>query len=128
MIKTRANVCFSRNQIACGSKESDPPFPFPRGESRGGDGSPHADARSAPANTAGTARAVGSPRKRGFAPLAHPPTLLRGSRQPSKRRRVESGNYNLLCVLDQSHECVTETTTNDVLDTRKNFGWPPRRP
>lgn len=29
-------------EIACGSKEFDPPFPFPPGESRGGDGSPHA--------------------------------------------------------------------------------------
>ena len=28
-------------QFACGSRESDPLFPFPPGESRGGDGSPH---------------------------------------------------------------------------------------
>jgi len=28
-------------RFACGSKEFYPPFPFPPGESRGGDGSPH---------------------------------------------------------------------------------------
>jgi hypothetical protein len=28
-------------RFACGSKESDPPFPFPPGESLDGDGSPH---------------------------------------------------------------------------------------
>jgi hypothetical protein len=32
----------NRTEFACGSKESDPPFLFPQGESRGGDGSPHA--------------------------------------------------------------------------------------
>ena len=31
----------SPTQLACGSKEFYPPFPFPPGESRGGDGSPH---------------------------------------------------------------------------------------
>jgi hypothetical protein len=31
----------TRRRFACGSKESDPPFPFPQGASRGGDGSPH---------------------------------------------------------------------------------------
>jgi len=29
-------------EMACGSKEFDPPFPFPLGESRGGESSPHA--------------------------------------------------------------------------------------
>lgn len=32
----------SRRKSACGSKELDPPFPFPPGASRGGAGSPHA--------------------------------------------------------------------------------------
>jgi hypothetical protein len=31
-----------RDKMACGSKEFNPPFPFPPGASRGGDGSPHA--------------------------------------------------------------------------------------
>ncbi len=31
----------TRTRLACGSEESDPPFPFPPGESRGGAGSPH---------------------------------------------------------------------------------------
>ena len=31
----------SLTQLACGSKEFYPPFPFPRGESGVGDGSPH---------------------------------------------------------------------------------------
>lgn len=34
----------STGETACGSKEFDPPFPFPPGGSRGGDGSPHAAA------------------------------------------------------------------------------------
>jgi len=46
---------------------------FPQGESRGGESSPHAAARAAPAKTAGTAPSCGSPRKRGFAPLARSP-------------------------------------------------------
>jgi hypothetical protein len=31
----------SRKKSACGSEESDPPFPLPPGASRGGAGSPH---------------------------------------------------------------------------------------
>src|ERR1700756_1411047 len=39
-----------------------PPFPFPPpGESRGGEGSPHAATRIAPANGAGTLRAAAPP-------------------------------------------------------------------
>jgi hypothetical protein len=62
-----------RDRMACGSKESDPPFPFPPRESRGGDGSPHAAARSAPAKTAGTAHAAAPP-ARGLRPLARSPS------------------------------------------------------
>ena len=32
---------WTRTKSACGSEASDPPFPFPPRESRGGDGSPH---------------------------------------------------------------------------------------
>jgi hypothetical protein len=35
-------LTFPPDKLACGSKEFDPPFPFPPGASRGGDGSPHA--------------------------------------------------------------------------------------
>lgn len=50
-----------RQQLACGSEESYPPFPFPRGESRDGDGSPHAGTRLVPANGAVTIRAPAPP-------------------------------------------------------------------
>jgi len=50
-----------QKRLACGSKEFDPPFPFPPGESRGGDGSPHAGTRLAPANCAVTIRAPAPP-------------------------------------------------------------------
>jgi hypothetical protein len=67
-------------EMACGSKEFDPPFPFPPGASRGGVGSPHAAPRSAPAKNAGTARAAAPPARgvsKRFAetPLAPSPHL-----------------------------------------------------
>jgi len=71
-----------QKRLACGSKEFDPPFPFPPGESRGGDGSPHAGTRLAPANCAVTIRAPAPP-ARGISkrsaeiPLARSPCGLR---------------------------------------------------
>jgi hypothetical protein len=82
------------------------PFPVsPSGGKPGRAGSPHAATRSAPANTAGTARARGSPRKRGFAPLAHPPNR-RLARLQSLNNEKTAENYNLLYALDQRHECA----------------------
>ena len=78
---------------ACGSKEFDPPFPFPQGESRGGDGSPHAESRSAPAKIAGTARAAAPP-ARGPRPLARSPAAALGLCRPSlvaRKRTRDSG-------------------------------------
>ena len=51
----------AQKQLACGRKEFTPLFPFPPGESRGGDGSPHAGPRLAPANSAVTIRAPAPP-------------------------------------------------------------------
>jgi hypothetical protein len=57
-------------KAACGSKEADRPFPVsPPGESRGGRVPPTPGARRAPAKTAGTRHAAGSPHKRAAAPL-----------------------------------------------------------
>ena len=39
-----SELTFFLSRLACGSQEFDPPFPFPPGASRGGDGSPHAPA------------------------------------------------------------------------------------
>src|ERR1035438_7182794 len=65
-------------EIACGSKEFDPPFPFPPGASRGGAGSPHAGEHAARQQKA-LARidAAGSPHKRGCRPLVNPPRATR---------------------------------------------------
>src|SRR5580704_4453781 len=59
-------------ESACGSKEFNPPFPFPPGASRGGAGSPHAEARCAPAQTAVTHRCTRLPPQEGWRPLVHP--------------------------------------------------------
>ena len=40
--RTYMRVNTGHEEMACGSKELDPPFPFPPGESRGGESSPHA--------------------------------------------------------------------------------------
>ena len=56
----------TRTQLACG-KEFNPPFPFPPGESRGGDGSPHG-ANCAPPPARGISKR--SPLK---SPLRDPP-------------------------------------------------------
>jgi hypothetical protein len=60
-------------EIACGSKEFHPPFPFPPRASRGGVGSPHAGS-TLRANKKRLARidAAGSPHKRGCRPLVDP--------------------------------------------------------
>jgi hypothetical protein len=52
---------WTKKQLACGSKEFYPPFPFPQGESRGGDGSPHAGTRLVPAIRAVTIREPAPP-------------------------------------------------------------------
>jgi hypothetical protein len=53
------------------------PLPrFPQGESRGGESSPHAAARAAPAKTAGTAQAAAPPARGASPPLRDPPIVL----------------------------------------------------
>jgi hypothetical protein len=68
-----------RPEIACGSKEFDPPFPFPPGASRGGECSPHAGG-TLRASKKALARidAAGSPHKRGKPPLCIPPCVPDG--------------------------------------------------
>ena len=64
--------------MACGSKEFEPPFPFPQGGKPGREGAPHADARCAPANSAGTHRCRRLPPQEGCRPLVHPPYAQHG--------------------------------------------------
>ena len=60
-------------EIACGSKEFNPPFPFPPGASRGGVGSPHAGEHAArQQKQLARIDAAGSPHKRAAAPLCIP--------------------------------------------------------
>ena len=69
-------------EIACGSEEFDPPFPFPPGASRGGVGSPHAGEHAArQQKELARIDAAGSPHKRGCRPLVHPlrSALVQGS-------------------------------------------------
>jgi hypothetical protein len=96
-------VSHSKGSPQIDSKESDPPFPFPQGESRGGDGSPHAAARSAPAKTAGTAHAAAPP-ARGLRPLA---------RSPIDLSRCIVSNWS---------------ASRERSRAERNLGWPPRRP
>jgi len=71
--------------MACGSKEFNPPFPFPPRGKPGGDGSPHAAACSAPAKTAGTSHAAAPP-ARGLRPLARSPWLASANVPPPAGR------------------------------------------
>src|SRR5258706_342243 len=58
---------------------------FPQGESRGGDGSPHAAACFAPAKNAGTSHAAAPPAK-GLRPLARSPWLASANVPPPAGR------------------------------------------
>ena len=76
-----------RDKIACGSKEFDPPFPFPQGGSRGGDGSPHAAHDARQPNPLARIDAAAPPArgvsKRSAAPpLRDPPDLASADVQP----------------------------------------------
>jgi hypothetical protein len=62
-------------RFACGSKEFYPPFPFPPGESRGGDGSPHG-ANCAPPPARGISK------RSAEIPLARSPCWARSWIQP----------------------------------------------
>ena len=59
--------------MACGSKESYPPFPFPPGQAGAGMVPPTPEARRAPAKSAGTHRCCRLPPQEGCRPLVHPP-------------------------------------------------------
>jgi hypothetical protein len=88
--------------MACGSKEFDPPFPFPPRESRGGDGSPHAahdacqpkplsriDAAAPPAR--------GVSKRSAETPLARSPRLQPPAGRPGAkmiaRGKIEDGRH-----------------------------------
>ena len=71
--KSSWNVLSGMTEIACGSEEFDPPFPFPPRASRGGVGSPHAGSTlRAKKRRLARIDAAGSPHKRGCRPLVHP--------------------------------------------------------
>ena len=92
----------TQKQLACGSQEFYPPFPFPPGASRGGDGSPHAGTRLVPANSAVTIRAPAPP-ARGISnrsaeiPLRIPLWFARG-RIPTKKHLPDypPARYNII--------------------------------
>src|SRR5258705_8787262 len=75
---------------------------FPQGESRGGEGSPHAAACSAPAKTAGTSHAAAPP-ARGLRPLARSPWLASANVPPpagrpganmiARKKRMKDGRH-----------------------------------
>ena len=71
--QSAARIHARANGTACGSEEFDPPFPFPPRGKPGRAGSPHAGARCAPANGAGTHRCCRLPPQEGSAPLRDPP-------------------------------------------------------
>src|ERR1700694_5237279 len=87
-------LCAPPFQTAQSLKEFDPPFSFPPRGRRGGEGSPHAGASCAPAKSAVTQPASGSPHKRGFKalplkpPLCIPPTAR--LRAVSSRAQVQT--------------------------------------
>jgi len=113
------NVRNSKRKSACGSKELNPPFPFPPRGKPGGDGSPHAASRSVPANIAGTAHAAAPP-ARGLRPLRYPPPVRcprwqAASHRQENRKTSEDGRhvgldfYDLLIepVMSQAFDPVT---------------------
>src|SRR4029077_10456368 len=109
----RRKVQATRPESACGSKEFNRPFPFPSRESRGGRGSPHAEARCAPAQTTVTHRCTRLPPQKGCRPLAHP---LR-ARWSTLRRRYTTGTFylakkrNFLLGLDSNGICHLTTVS-----------------
>src|ERR1700719_1787890 len=73
-------------EIACGSKEFDPPFPFPPGASRGGEGSPHAGEHAArQQKQLARIDAAGSPHQRGCRPLVNPPRATRSDMRSNRK-------------------------------------------
>jgi hypothetical protein len=77
-------------QLACGSKESNPPFPFPPRESRAGDGSPHG-ANYAPPPARGISK------RSAEIPLARSPSRARGCIEKQKRlRECRPTRYNII--------------------------------
>jgi hypothetical protein len=60
-------------EMACGSKESNPPFPFPPGASWGGRVPPTPGSTLPASKNAGTHRCCRLPPQEGCRPLVHPP-------------------------------------------------------
>jgi hypothetical protein len=77
--RSDVRVNAGNEEMACGSKEFDPPFPFPPGESRGGEGSPHAAHDARRQNPLARIDAAAAPPARGISkrsaeiPLARSP-------------------------------------------------------
>ena len=85
---------------ACGSKESDPPFPFPPGASRGGDGSPHAGSTLLASKKRWQASMLPAPPTRGLPPpCASPASAVVDevvlSRKPELSIWLEIGTFYL---------------------------------
>src|SRR4029077_12339660 len=119
----RRKVQATRPGSACGSKEFNPPFPFPSRESRGGRVPPHAEARCAPAQTTVTHRCTRLPPQKGCRPLAHP---LR-ARWSTLRRRYTTGTFylakkrNFLLGLDSNGICLSRPHEKFLLEPSRTF-------
>ena len=109
-------VLSALTQMACGSKESNPLFPFPPGESRGGAGSPHAGSTLPASKKRWHASLLPAPPTRGLPPPCESPAeqqsrILREMRTPWKRL-TKPHNKDL-------------TPTSLLMDgTTKSAGWP----
>jgi hypothetical protein len=76
-------------KLACGSKESNPPFPFPPREKPGrGAFPPTPEARCAPAKSAVTHRCGRLPPQEGCRPLVYPPLRSVSERGGNEDNRV----------------------------------------
>ena len=105
-------------EIACGSKEFNPPFPFPPRASRGGVGSPHAGEHAArQQKQLARIDAAGSPHKRAAAPLCIPCERARDGLSDLHNRRfqtVEVGR-NRPTIENRLHKKLDTTLDRDGL-------------
>jgi hypothetical protein len=112
--------------MACGSKESDPPFPFPPGASRGGDGSPHAAHVARQPNPLARIDAAAPP-ARGVSnrsaetPLARSPLGAQPSDDHRSQKEIRKGRHVGLDFYDLLIE--DDKVCNRLLNSRAARGW-----
>ena len=102
---------YSRNKLACGSKEFDPPFPFPPGASRGGDGSPHAGSTLLASTKRWQASMLPAPPTRGLPPpCASPASAVVDRvvlwRKPELSIWLRTGTFYLALTVTPGHQAA----------------------